>query len=198
MSNIHRTLRSAKQRLRKELNEKLKEMCYQDKVDQSKKIAAKLFSMEVYRQSKFISLYLNMSTEVFTSDILADAFKHDKVCFIPRYISDDMDMVRLRDQDDFDNLPLTAWNIKQPNDDEIRESSLDGVGLDLVLVPGLGFTKSGDRLGRGKGYYDRYFLKYESIFVKKPVTIGLAYECQLMDNLPVDHLDVKLDYVLYP
>ncbi|XP_002164126.1 5-formyltetrahydrofolate cyclo-ligase [Hydra vulgaris] len=198
MSSSQRTLGSAKQLLRKELKEKLRQMSHQDKAEQSKIITTKLFSMDIYKQSKSISLYLNMPTEVFTSDILADIFKSNKVCYIPRYIGKDMDMVYLKDQDDYDKLPVTSWNIKQPNDDEKRESSLNGNGLDLVIVPGLGFTKSGFRLGRGKGYYDQYFHKYENVFLKKPTTIGLAYTCQIKESLPIDDFDVQLDYVLYP
>ncbi|XP_065669575.1 5-formyltetrahydrofolate cyclo-ligase [Hydra vulgaris] len=198
MSSSQRTLRSAKQLLRKEFKETLRLMSHQDKVEQSKIITTKLFLMDIYKQSKSISLYLSMPTEVFTSDILADIFKSNKVCYIPRYIGKDMDMVYLKDQDDYDKLPVTSWNIKQPNDDEKRESSLNGNGLDLVIVPGLGFTKSGFRLGRGKGYYDQYFHKYEKVFLKKPITIGLAYTCQIKESLPNDDFDVQLDYVLYP
>lgn len=52
------------------------------------------------------------------------------------------------------------WKIKQPIEDEPREEALEHPqGLDLVLVPGLAFTRAGERLGRGKGYYDSYLAR---------------------------------------
>ena len=69
-------------------------------------------------------------------------------------------------------------------------------GLDLVLVPGLGFTVEGYRIGRGKGYYDRYLYKCSQT-PKPPVTIGLAFREQIVPSIPTDGTDVKLDHVFY-
>ena len=74
--------------------------------------------------------------------------------------SNRMDMVRLYDMEDYDKLPVTKWNIKQPAEDEEREEALDAEeGLDLILIPGLAFTQGGARCGRGRGYYDTYLEK---------------------------------------
>ena len=70
-------------------------------------------------------------------------------------------------------------------------------GLDLILMPGLGFTRSGDRLGRGKGYYDTYLEKYQKQFGKKPTTIALAFFEQICDTIPTTELDVPVDVVLF-
>ena len=66
--------------------------------------------------------------------------------------SNKMDMVRLVDLEDYERLPRTKWNIKQPAEDEVREEALESeTGLDLVLVPGLAFSRRGERCGRGRG-----------------------------------------------
>ncbi|XP_057312202.1 5-formyltetrahydrofolate cyclo-ligase-like [Hydractinia symbiolongicarpus] len=199
MSTVQRTLRAAKQAVRKELRAKLNNLSDEEKARQSRVITEKLFSLDVYKNCQSLSLYMSMRSEVYTDDILADVFKTKKKCFIPHYIGDDMKMVLLKDQEDYNNLPLTAWNIKQPANEEIRECAIDsGTGLDVIIVPGLGFTKEGCRLGRGKGYYDGYFRKYEAKFQKKPITIGLGYTCQILDSIPVDEFDVQLNHVLFP
>ena len=83
-----------------------------------------------------------------------------------------MDMVRLLDMEDYDSLSRTKWNIKQPDENDEREEALDndGGGLDLILIPGLAFTREGDRCGRGRGYYDTYLQKAQDKFGKIPTT----------------------------
>lgn len=70
-------------------------------------------------------------------------------------------------------------------------------GLDLVVVPGVAFTAEGYRLGHGRGYYDQYLTKLRKAQTKPVVTIGMAFTEQIVEDLPVDNHDVKLDYVLY-
>ncbi len=66
-----------------------------------------------------------------------------------------------------------------------------------MLMPGLGFTKAGDRLGRGKGYYDTYLSKIEQKYGKQPATVALAFYEQLCDSLPMSEHDRPVDMVLY-
>ncbi|KAK2564909.1 5-formyltetrahydrofolate cyclo-ligase [Acropora cervicornis] len=82
-----------------------------------------------------------------TNNIIDFVFRD---CFVPRYIGSNMDMVKLDSMEDFFSLPLTSWNIRQPAENDEREEALLSGGLDLIVVPGLGFTKHGLRLGRGK------------------------------------------------
>ena len=65
-----------------------------------------------------------------------------RVCYVPRYDGPDMEMLSVHSLDDVASLPLTSWNIPQPASGEGRENSLtSGQGLDLILVPGLGFSE---------------------------------------------------------
>ncbi|XP_029948782.1 5-formyltetrahydrofolate cyclo-ligase isoform X1 [Salarias fasciatus] len=141
-----------------------------------------------------------MNDEVCTQEIIKDVFKWGKSCFIPRYQSDSnhMDMLRLHSLQDMDALPLTSWNIRQPAaDDSSREEALSGGGVDLILMPGLGFDRSGNRLGRGKGFYDTYLERCMQHPRGKPYTIALAFKEQLCEQIPVDDNDVLIDEVLY-
>ncbi|MFA7717828.1 MAG: 5-formyltetrahydrofolate cyclo-ligase, partial [Candidatus Absconditabacterales bacterium] len=63
--------------------------------------------------------------------------------------------------------------------------------IDIILVPGLAFTKNGKRLGRGQGYYDTFLAQYPH--AKK---IGLGFTCQLVDELPVSDHDIVLDEII--
>lgn len=71
-------------------------------------------------------------------------------------------------------------------------------GLDLIFMPGLGFDKQGNRLGRGKGYYDAYLKRCaRQQQHAKPYTMALAFKEQICLQVPVDEHDVKVDEVLY-
>lgn len=108
-----------------------------------------------------------------------------------------MTMVRINSLDELGSLPKTKWNIPQPLEGDGREDCLESGGLDLILAPGLGFTRDGWRLGRGKGYYDNFLRTYNASF-QPPYIIGLALKPCVMDNIPCTPNDFKLDEVVYP
>lgn len=189
-------IHEAKKALRRELKKRIAGMSDDVKLKESASIVNKLLGMEEYKSSKRISVYLSMPSEVQTEGILKDIFKTKRDCFIPRYIGPNMDMVKLNSMEDMMSLPVTAWNIKQPSEQDEREEAISTGGLDLIIVPGLGFTKGGLRLGRGKGYYDTYIMKCIEKCEKKPLLIGLAFSTQLCNELPVTERDMKLDHVI--
>ena len=110
-----------------------------------------------------------------------------------------MDMVRLKDKQDYIDLPLTKWNIKQPALEDVREEALESEeGLDLILVPGLAFTAGGARCGRGRGYYDTYLARAreEMVMGRQPVTVALAFKEQVVEDVPTDQHDFMIDYII--
>ena len=157
-------------------------------------------ALDAYKSAKSVALYLSMSDEICTAQILEDVFKLNKKCYIPKYYkgSNKMEMVRLRDIEDYNSLPVTDWNIKQPGDDDPREEALESDdGLDLILIPGLAFTKTGARCGRGKGYYDTYLDRASQCLEKPPTKVGLAFHQQILADIPTDDHDIILDLVLH-
>jgi len=123
--------------------------------------------------------------EISTNDIVQQAFKDGKKVFVP-YIhpgpepkSKVMDMLLLRDQKDLESLQPDAWGIPSLSEDSIehRENALGGTGisdeddathrkasmLNLVFMPAVAFDQSHNRLGHGKGFYDRYLTRYRDI-----------------------------------
>lgn len=84
--------------------------------------------------------------------------------------------------------------------DEVSSNKLDfqlklkekdqAIVPDILLIPGLAFTKTGKRLGRGKGYFDRYLANF------KGIKIGVAYECQMFSDLSQDEFDIKMNFLV--
>ncbi|XP_029904479.1 5-formyltetrahydrofolate cyclo-ligase [Myripristis murdjan] len=193
-------LRAAKQALRKEIKRRVAALSDQEKLRQSHVVSQKLFKHPKYAGCERIAVFLSMHDEVRTEEIIRDVFKQGKTCFIPKYQtnSSHMDMLKLTSLQDMEMLPLTSWNIRQPaDDDNTREEALATGGLDLILMPGLGFDRSGKRLGRGKGFYDTYLERCIRHPRGKPYTIALAFKEQLCPEIPVDDNDVLIDEILY-
>ncbi|XP_072516668.1 5-formyltetrahydrofolate cyclo-ligase [Salminus brasiliensis] len=193
-------LRAAKHALRKELKKRVSGLSEEEKARQSLVVSQKLFEHPRYKSSQRVAVFLNMSDEVHTEAIVQHMFSSGKVCFIPKYLtnSSHMDMLRLNSLEDINSLPLTKWNIRQPAESDTgREEALVTGGLDLILMPGLGFDKGGNRLGRGKGFYDMYLQRCASHPKGKPYTIALAFKEQLCKEVPVDDSDMLIDEVLY-
>ncbi|XP_068427835.1 5-formyltetrahydrofolate cyclo-ligase [Clinocottus analis] len=192
-------LRAAKQALRKEIKRRVAALSDDEKHRQSHELSRKLLTHPRYLSCERIAVFLSMDDEVRTEEIIEDVFRRGKSCFIPRYERNGhMDMLRMRSLQDMRALPRTDWSIQQPaEEDQSREEALDGGGLDLILMPGLGFDRLGRRLGRGKGFYDGYLQRCSALPGAKPYTIALAFSQQLCAEIPVDHNDVLIDEVLY-
>lgn len=185
--------------VRQVVKEKLNALSEDQKATQSKIVREKLYAHDIYQKSNRVSVFLNMSDEIQTLDILKKLFTDGKSVFIPRYSTKlgKMDMVRIASWEDYENLPTTKWNIKQPSVNDPREDALDTGGLDLVIMPGLAFTKSGRRLGRGKGYYDAFLRRCQDIQKTKPSTIAVAFNEQILPDIPITPKDVIIDEVLH-
>ncbi|XP_049708475.1 5-formyltetrahydrofolate cyclo-ligase isoform X3 [Elephas maximus indicus] len=159
----------------------------------------KVIAHSQYQKSRRISIFLSMQDEIETEEIIKDIFQQGKTCFIPQYQfqSNHMEMVKLASPEEISLLPKTSWNIHQPAEGEVREEALSTGGLDLIFMPGLGFDKHGNRLGRGKGYYDSYLKRCLQQQEVKPYTMALAFKEQICHQVPVDEHDMKVDEVLY-
>ncbi|PSN54621.1 5-formyltetrahydrofolate cyclo-ligase [Blattella germanica] len=160
----------------------------------------KFLRSKEYQSSKRISVFLSMDDEIQTDKIVRDIFDTERTCFIPRYSSNgsQMEMVRLYSLQDLEDLPTTKWNIKQPLETDDRENALETGGLDLIVVPGMAFSTDGKRMGRGKGYYDAYLGRCRASQTTPPLTVALAFSQQIVDHVPTDEHDIKIDLVLFP
>lgn len=149
------------------------------------KIKNRLFSLPEYDSAKTICSYVSFCSEVETYDIIKESIAAGKRVIVPK-----IDLVHkvllLSEINSFDELKQGAYGILEP--DMIRPANIDEI--DLFIVPGIAFDRAGNRLGRGKGYYDKLLSSTSS------VKIGLAYEIQLEKEIPHDNHDIKIDIVL--
>ncbi|KAJ2963413.1 hypothetical protein NQZ79_g1573 [Umbelopsis isabellina] len=196
------SIRVLKKALRKELAGKLRVLPKEIASQDSKQVTEKLLSLREYGNSQS---YCN----IYRSNKQRTDFTHtlsvDKACYVPRFTgSTTMTMVKLTSWDDYLNLPMNKWNIPEPHADEVREDALDKQGLDLIIVPGVGFDVERNRIGHGRGYYDRYITKCAEWAAQNnrlpPKTVALALNEQMVEvgRIPLEPTDRKPDVLLTP
>lgn len=189
--------------MRREISHKLASLPTTSKELQSKIITEKLIASNIFKNSSCVGVFLNgnMVDEVRTTEIVHHLFLNGKSCFVPRVLDNqDMEFFRVYSLEELSSFPINKWGIPEPPIIPSREKSTDTLSLDLLLVPGVAFDGDCVRIGRGKGYYDRFLTRYFELATNagktKPVLVGLAFLEQIVDKVPRDPHDILMDHVL--
>jgi len=126
-----------------------------DKQVHSQQICNRLIEMPEYQAAKMLATYVSTSHEAQTLELISDAWSNGKAVVVPCCISNELQMFHREVMADL--VPRTL-NILEPRQDlrEREERWLDVSQIDLFIVPGVAFDRSGGRLGHGKGYYDPF------------------------------------------
>lgn len=167
-----------------ELRDKMKKLRreFLDKEDASHVIQKKILSMDVFLKSSSVCIYSSAFGEVATNMLIEKASSMKKKILLPRSNEDGtLSLVRYNGK-----FRKGLFGINEPDSDETG----DYTEPDLIVVPGLAFSRDGHRLGFGKGYYDRFLEKSNGY------KIGLCYSFQLFDEIPFDSFDVSMDAIV--
>ena len=184
------TIAQDKEKFRQAVLAKLKQQSAELKRRRSGLILEKLKRRSEFQKSMALMFYITTSGEVDTKPLLLEALREGREVVVP-YIDRKTDsLVSVQIHDPETDLRPGTYGILEPRRKLVCPFDLNR--LDLVLVPGVAFDRRGHRLGRGKGYYDR-FLKTLPPHVK---CFGLAFDFQVLDFIPVDENDMKVDRVI--
>ena len=176
---------SEKEQLRKALKEKRKSLSAAE-VDEKSSVAAKIFlESDVYKKASTIMLYMPIQNEVDTSRIIDRAFMDKKQLVFP--VTDRKNgVITPYLAEDKTEFKKGAFSVPEP----ALRKEISFEEIDVILVPGIVFDKSGNRIGFGKGCYDLFLCKCNAL------KTGVCYEFQLFDKIPADEHDIKMDYIL--
>jgi len=175
-----------KEILRKEIKEKRRNISKEENRKKSKEIKEKLFNLREYKDARVVLFYISYNGEVFTHDMIKDALE-DKKVVVPISNKED-NTLSLSKLDSWDDLELGSYGILEPRKICMQEVQIDNI--DLIIVPGVGFDLNGNRMGHGKGYYDKLLEK------SKAIHIGLAFELQIIDKIPTEEHDISLNKII--
>lgn len=181
-----------KKALRKETLTKRKNLDTAEKENMDEKILDRFFESKYYKEAKKIFIYISYDSEIDTIKIIDKAFKDGKKIYVPRteFESRLMDAVEITS---FDNLIKSSYGILEPS---INTPYINPNELDLIVVPGVAFDRKGGRMGYGAGFYDRYFKKINKNNIERITKIALAYDFQVLEEVPMSAQDVPVDYII--
>jgi 5-formyltetrahydrofolate cyclo-ligase len=175
--------------IRKQAHENRKNQ--EDKEAVSIAIMNRFMELPEYDAARTVMFYVDVRDEVRTRQALPAALATGKRIVVPYCVDGELELFWLEVMDE---LELGMYRILEPKNElrDVVHKRLQPEDLDLIMVPGVAFDKNGGRTGHGKGYYDK-LLEHA-----KPETplVALAFECQIFDEIPMDHHDIFMDKVV--
>lgn len=177
-----------KELIRKEAIKNRKELSLQKRLLYSDAISDKLFLTDQWKKSDCILCYADFNNEVATDKIILQSILSGKKVFLPKVHGTEMDFYRIYS---IEELERGYFGIREPVDLESEQFIFTKDEKVLMVVPGAAFDKKCNRIGYGKGFYDKYLDKYP---VKD--TIGIAFSCQIYDEIPYNENDKKVTRVI--
>ena len=181
--------RSRKAELRGEIRARLKTLSLDERSSGSAEIRRQLAGQAIWKSSKAIMAYVPTAHEPDIWPAVIEALDSGKQLSLLRYSPDGDRYVPCLIRDPARDLQPGQYGIIEPMP---HCPIFDLMRLDLALVPGIGFTLNGGRLGRGKGYYDRLLAEVPAL------KCGVAFDCQIVGEFPLEPHDVQLNCILTP
>ena len=162
----------------------------EERKKKQKELKEKLFSLEEFKKAKCVMFYVSKYYEVNTHDMIDESIAMGKKVVVPITLKEEKMLKPSELKDRKTELVEGHYGVHQPHEKYIRPVSLEEVNL--MLIPGLAFDRSGHRLGHGGGYYDRFLEKIPpTVF-----TVGLAFGFQVVDELPRYSTDIPVNKLL--
>lgn len=156
------------------------------KKGKSQSITKKVIENEIYKKAKVVALYKSLLSEVDTRELIEYSIASGKIVALPRVVDNELKFYKINSLED--TLKKSKFGVEEPVEDEMN--LIDKCDIDLVIVPGICFDKEKNRLGFGKGFYDR-FLNHTNL-----ETIAICFHEQIIDQVPTNENDIKMRQII--
>jgi 5-formyltetrahydrofolate cyclo-ligase len=188
-SSVQETIRAAKRALREQVGARLKGLGGTERAAGSAQARARLAAQPLWQKARSVLFFAPLPEEVDVWPLLTEALAEGKQVALPRFDAERKGYEACAIQDPAVDLQPGHFGIREPSG---RCARLADARLDLILVPGVAFDLLGGRLGRGKAYYDRL------LAVVRGLRCAVAFDEQLVEAVPVEPHDMRMDYILTP
>ncbi len=177
-----------KAQLRLELQKCLINIQEEDRKDKSRRACRKLISTPEFQNASAIMMYLSLPHELDTSEAILCAWQLGKIVVVPRVSWQQRHMIPVQINSLETGFSADVAGLRNP----IIGAPVPFEEINLVVAPGLGFDRQGNRLGRGGSYYDRFFAN-KDLHASK---CGFAFNEQVIESVPVTNHDVPVDFLV--
>ncbi len=156
-------------------------------VELSLPIMKRLMAHPKVKHAQTVLFYYSLKDEVHTHTTIQQLADEGKKVLLPAII--DGENIELRYYESPKDVERGFFNIMEPVGKAIQEEEYGKI--DVAIIPGMGFDSRNNRLGRGKGYYDRLLVKMQEVY-----KIGVCFDFQKMPGIPADAHDIKMDEII--
>ena len=153
-------------------------------------ITDKLLNLDCIKNAKNIMLYLDFNNEVSTDSLIKKLLNLGKIVSSPITLKEERKLIPSQITDLKNGIQYGAYNIREPKPE--CSPAINIKDLDVIIVPAVAYDKNCYRLGYGGGFYDRFLENLR----KDAVTIGIAFDLQIFDEVPKEAHDAQLDYIV--
>ena len=154
----------------------------------SRAILEKACALPQYAKAKVVLTYMGFGSEIETQPFLESIIADGKMAVLPR-VDRASQSLALHSVRSIDELVTSKWGIQEPTPDAPMVSISV---VDFVLMPGVAFDRAGNRLGYGRGYYDKLLSAANPSLAR----VAAGFSCQIVDNVPVDSHDQKAHCII--
>ena len=175
-----------KKELRKEIRARKRDIPVDELREMSRFLCERLLAYERLSNASTVMMYYPLSDEVDVTPVIEQLAENGKTVVLPQ-VTGEATMV-LRRYTGKADLQEGAFGIMEP----CGEIFSDYETIDVAIIPGMAFDRRGNRLGRGKGYYDRFL----PLLPARVYKIGICFPFQLLDDIPMEEHDIKMDTIL--
>ncbi len=179
-----------KEEIRRKILKKRLSLSSEDIRDKSRQVFLNLAETVEYRNSQNIMFYVATRSEVQTEEIIKMSIKMGKNVFVPIILPECIDLAPSKIFDFDTELEKGKKGIFEPKKEYYRLFSSENI--DLIIVPGIAFDLSGNRIGRGFGYYDNFLRKVRS----SAKIVALAFEMQIVKKISNDKYDIPVNKII--
>lgn len=181
---------------KQELRQKIKIELSQNKQNfekWSKSICQNIINSEFYQKAQIVYAYMALPDEVDLSVLIDDALCKNKTVYVPKVVPNSNKMIFF----DYSKCQFEngSFGILEPKTEDIEEEKIAGDQTAIFLVPGRVFGEDGERIGRGKGFYDIYLSNFLKTQKKSVLVAGVCFPIQIGKQVPTTEHDIKMDQI---
>lgn len=181
---------------KQELRKKIKIELSQNKQNfekWSKSICQNIINSEFYQKAQIVYAYMALPDEVDLSVLIDDALCKNKTVYVPKVVPNSNKMIFF----DYSKCQFEngSFGILEPKTEDLKEEKIAGDQTAIFLVPGRVFGEDGERIGRGKGFYDIYLSNFLKTQKKSVLVAGVCFPIQIGKQVPTTEHDIKMDQI---
>ena len=155
----------------------------ENKLKYDNDIFGKIINSSEYKKSKLVLIYVSLKDEVDTIKLIKQCLKENKKVAVPKCQGNTINFYYINS---LEELKKGKFNLLEPENNSLVLDSENSI----CIIPGICFDKQGNRIGYGKGYYDRFLEKYRG------TKIGITYKDCICEKIDTDKYDIKMDKII--